>query len=248
MTMRKLTRAIVLVTGANRGLGRALADELLERGVKKLYAAARDPRTLAALDDPRVVKLRLDVTDADQVQRAIDAAPDVQIVISNAGLALGTALEGPGVLDQAQREMDVNYFGPLRLLQRIAPTLAKNGGGVFVAVASVAGLTNVPFLPTYAASKAALHSLIQAARVLLAGQGASVVGVYPGPIDTDMSRGLAIPKTAPRDVAIAILDGVEAGREDIFPDPFALDFGRAFEASPKDSERRVAAMMAGAAA
>jgi NAD(P)-dependent dehydrogenase (short-subunit alcohol dehydrogenase family) len=248
MTTQTIMGTVALVTGANRGLGRALTEELLNRGVKKVYAAARDPHKLQDLSDDRVVRLRLDVTDAEQVRSAMKAASDVEIVFSNAGLALGTAILGSGVLDQAQREMEVNYFGPLRLLQSVAPTLARNGGGAFVNIASVAGLTNVPFLPTYAASKAALHSLTQAARILLAGQRASVFGVYPGPIDTDMSRGLAIPKTAPRDVAIAILDGVEAGREDIFPDPFAVEFGRSFEASPKTSERQVAAMMVAAAA
>ena len=248
MTIQTIMGTVALVTGANRGLGRALTEELLNRGVKKVYAAARDPHKLQDLSDDRVVRLRLDVTDAEQVRSAMKAASDVEIVFSNAGLALGTVIVGSSVLDQAQREMEVNYFGPLRLLQRLAPTLARNGGGAFVTIASVAGLTNVPFLPTYAASKAALHSLTQAARILLAGQRASVFGVYPGPIDTDMSRGLAIPKTAPRDVAIAILDGVEAGREDIFPDPFAVEFGRSFEASPKTSERQVAAMMVAAAA
>ena len=248
MTTQTIMGTVALVTGANRGLGRALTEELLNRGVKKVYAAARDPHKLQDLSDDRVVRLRLDVTDAEQVRSAMKAASDVEIVFSNAGLALGTAILGSGVLDQAQREMEVNYFGPLRLLQSVAPTLARNGGGAFVNIASVAGLTNDPFLPTYAASKAALHSLTQAARILLAGQRASVFGVYPGPIDTDMSRGLAIPKTAPRDVAIAILDGVEAGREDIFPDPFAVEFGRSFEASPKTSERQVAAMMVAAAA
>jgi NAD(P)-dependent dehydrogenase (short-subunit alcohol dehydrogenase family) len=248
MTIQTIMGTVALVTGANRGLGRALTEELLNRGVKKVYAAARDPHTLQDFNDDRVVRLRLDVTDAAQVRAAIEAAADVEIVFSNAGLALGTAIVGSNVLDQAEREMEVNYFGPLRLLQSVPPTLARNGGGAFVAIGSVAGLTNVPFLPTYAASKAALHSLTQAARILLAGQGASVFGVYPGPIDTDMSRGLTIPKTAPRDVAIAILDGIEAGQEDIFPDPFAVEFGRSFEASPKTSERQVAAMMVAAAA
>ena len=248
MTIQTIKGAVALVTGANRGLGRALTEELLNRGVKKLYAAARDPQALQGLSDDRVVGLRLDVTDDDQVRGAMEAASDVEIVFSNAGLALGTAIVGSSVLDQAKREMEVNYFGPLRLLQRVAPTLARNGGGAFVTVASVAGLTNVPFLPTYAASKAALHSLTQAARVLLAAQETSVIGVYPGPIDTDMSRALAIPKTSARDVAIAILEGLEAGQEDIFPDAFALDFARSFEASPKTSERQVAAMMLAAAA
>jgi NAD(P)-dependent dehydrogenase (short-subunit alcohol dehydrogenase family) len=248
MTIQTIKGTVALVTGANRGLGRALTEELLNRGVKKVYAAARDPRTLQDLGDDRVVRLRLDVTDAEQVRSAVETASDVKIVFSNAGLALGTAIVGSSVLDQAQREMEVNYFGPLRLLQRTAPTLARNGGGAFVTIASVAGLTNVPFLPTYAASKASLHSLTQAARILLAGQGTAVIGIYPGPIDTDMSRALAIPKTAPRDVAIAILDGIEAGQEDIFPDPFAVEFGRSFEASPKTSERQVAAMILAAAA
>lgn len=248
MTTQTIKGTVALVTGANRGLGRALTEALLNRGAKKVYAAARDLRTFQDLSDDRVVRLRLDVTDAEQVRSAVEAASDVEIVFSNAGLALGTAIVGSSVLDQAKREMEVNYFGPLRLLQSVAPTLARSGGGAFVTIASVAGLTNVPFLPTYGASKAALHSLTQAARILLAGQGAAVVGVYPGPIDTDMSRALSIPKTSARDVAIAILDGVEAGQEDIFPDAFALEFSRSFEASPKTSERQVAAMMLAAAA
>jgi short-subunit dehydrogenase len=140
--------------------------------------------------------------------------------------------------------MEVNYFGPLQLLQRLAPSLARNGGGAVVNIGSAAGLTNVPFLPTYSASKAALHSLTQAARILLGAQGTSVFGVYAGPVDTDMARELALPKTSPRDVAFAILDGIEAGQEDIFPDPFAVDFGRLFGSSPKASERQNAAMMA----
>jgi short-subunit dehydrogenase len=138
----------------------------------------------------------------------------------------------------------VNYFGPLQLLQRLAPTLARNGGGAVVNIGSIAGLTNVPFIPTYSASKAALHSLTQAARVLLEAQGTSVFGVYPGPVDTDMNRGFAMPKASPRDVAFAILDGIEAGQEDIFPDPFAAEFGRQFGSSPKAAERQNAAMMA----
>jgi short-subunit dehydrogenase len=186
------------------------------------------------------------VTDAEQLCAAVDTASDVEIVFNNAGLALGTAIVGSSVLDDARQEMEVNYFGPLRLLQRLAPTLARNGGGTLVNVASVGALTNFPLVPTYAASKAAVHSLTQAARMLLT-QATSVIGVDPGPIDTDMSRTLAIPKTSALDVAIAILDGVEAGREDIFPDPFALEFRRSFGASPKTSEQQVAAMFAVAA-
>src|SRR5205814_4031293 len=200
------------------------------------------PETLHALRDERLVSLRLDVTDVDQIRAVGDAASDVELVFNNAGVALARGIADSTVLDQARREMEVNYFGPLQLIQRLAPTLARNGGGAVVNIGSAAGLTNIPFLPTYSASKAALHSLTQAARSLLGAQGTAVFGVYAGPIDTDMSRELAVPKTSARDVAFAILDGIEAGQEDIFPDPFAADFGKQFGSSPKASERQFAAM------
>jgi len=241
MNAQSIEGAVALVTGANRGIGRALTDALLARGVKKVYATARNPEALCDLRDDRLVSLRLDVTDADEIRAAAEAAADVQLVFNNAGLLLATGIADSNVLDQARREMEVNYFGPLQLLQRLAPTLARNGGGAVVNIGSAAGLTNVPFYPTYSASKAAL--LTQAARILLGPQGTSVFGVYAGPVDTDMVRDLALPKTAPRDVAFAILDGIEAGQEDIFPDPFALDFGRRFQSSPKGSEQQIAAMV-----
>ena len=248
MNARRIEGAVALVTGANRGIGRALTEALLARGVKKVYATARNPEELRSLRDKRLVALRLDVTDADQIRAAGEAAADVELVFNNAGVLLATGLADAKVLDQARREMEVNYFGPLQLLRCLAPTLARNGGGAVVNIGSAAGLTNVPFFPTYSASKAALHSLTQAARLLLGAQGTSVFGVYAGPVDTDMVRGLALPKTSPRDVAFAILDGIEAGQEDIFPDPFAVDFGRQFESSPKTSERQMAAMVSGSAA
>jgi NAD(P)-dependent dehydrogenase (short-subunit alcohol dehydrogenase family) len=248
MNARKIEGAVALVTGANRGIGRALTEALLSRGVRKVYATARDPEALQDLRDKRLVPLQLDVTDADQIRAAGEAASDVELVFNNAGVALANGIVDSMVLDQARREMEVNYFGPLQLLQRLAPTLARNGGGAVVNIGSAAGLTNIPFLPTYGASKAALHSLTQAARILLGAQGTSVFGVYAGPVDTDMTRELAMPKTSPRDVAFAILDGIEAGQEYIFPDPYAVDFGRQFESSPKASERQVAAMVAGLAA
>lgn len=244
MRAQRIEGAVALVTGANRGIGRALTEALLARGVKKVYAAARNPETLAALRNERVVPLRLDVTDTEQIRAAAEASSDVELVFSNAGVCLGHGIAQSTVLGQARREMDVNYFGPLQLLQHVAPILARNGGGAVINIGSAAGLTNVPFFPTYSASKAALHSLTQAARILLEPQGTSVSGVYAGPVDTDMIRDLALPKSDARSVADAILDGVEAGLEDIFPDPFAVDFGQQFGASPKDSERQMAAMAA----
>ena len=244
MKPQRIDGAVALVTGANRGIGRALTEALLARGARKVYAGARNPEALRTLRDSRLVPLRLDVTDADQIRAAGDAAQDVELVFNNAGVSLPGGIVDSMVLDRARREMEVNYFGPLQLLNRLAPTLARNGGGAIVNIGSTAGLTNVPFIPTYSASKAALHSLTQAARILVGAQGTSVFGVYGGPVDTDMTRGFELPKSSPRDVAFAILDGIEAGREDIFPDPFAVDFGRQFESSPKDSERQMAAMVA----
>src|SRR5438445_1685962 len=244
MNAQRIEGAVALVTGANRGIGRALTEALLTRGVRKVYATARNPQALRALRDERLVSLRLDVTEVDEIRAVGDAASDVELVFNNAGVALARGIADSTVLDQARREMEVNYFGPLQLLQRLAPTLARNGGGAVVNIGSAAGLTNIPFLPTYSASKAALHSLTQAAATLLGAQGTSVFGVYAGPVDTDMARELALPKTSPRDVACAILDGIEAGPEDIFPDPFAAAFGRVFGSSPKASERQIAAMTA----
>jgi NAD(P)-dependent dehydrogenase (short-subunit alcohol dehydrogenase family) len=247
MNPLRIEGTVALVTGANRGIGRALTDALLARGARKVYAAARKPQT-RALRGERLVPLQLDVTDVEQIRALAEAVSDVELVFNNAGVALAGGIADPTVLGQARREMEVNYFGPLQLLQCLAPSLARNGGGAVVNIGSAAGLTNIPFLPTYSASKAALHSLTQAARILLGAQGTAVFGVYAGPVDTDMVRALAMPKTAPRDVAFAILDGIEAGHEDIFPDPFAVDFGRRFESSPKASERQIAAMVSGAAA
>lgn len=243
MKAKRIEGVVALVTGANRGIGRALTEALLQRGAGKIYAAARDPRALRDLRDARIVPLKLDVTDADQLRAVAESVSDVELVFSNAGVAFVHGFADEGALEYARREMEVNYFGPLQLVQRLAPTLAKNGGGAVINVVSVAGLTNVPFLPTYSASKAALHSLTQAERALLGAQGTSVFGVYPGPVDTDMSRDAPFAKTPPRDVAFAILDGIQAGEPDIFPDPYAVDFAREFEASPKASEHRSAAMV-----
>jgi NAD(P)-dependent dehydrogenase (short-subunit alcohol dehydrogenase family) len=248
MNAQKIEGTIALVTGANRGIGRALTEALITRGAARVYATARDPKTLSDLHDARIVSLQLDVTQPNQISAVAEAIGDVQLVISNAGVALASGFARSNDVDDARREMEVNYFGPLQLIQQLAPTLAKNGGGALVTIGSIAGLTNMPMMPTYSASKGALHSLTQAARALLAAQNTAVFGVYAGPVDTDMSRALQFPKALPRDVAAAILDGVESGEPDIFPDAFAADFGRQFEASPKTVERQLGAMLSSLAA
>ena len=246
MSTRKIDGSVALVTGASRGIGRALTEALVKRGAKRVYATAREPK---ALDDlarrygARVVPLRLDVTQRDEVAEVVRAAADVDLLFNNAGVVEGKGLAGLELVEQARREMEVNYLAPLRLLLGFADQLATRRGAV-INLSSVAGLTNIAFFPTYSASKAAMHSLTQGARALLASRGVSLIGVYPGPVDTDMAKELALEKASPEFVAEAILDGVEAGTEDIFPDPFAATFGAQFESSPKASERQAAAMVA----
>lgn len=247
MSKTAIQGSVALVTGANRGIGRAITEALLERGAEKVYAAARKPETLADLRErhgDRVVPIELDVTDAAQVRAAAKSAGDVKILINNAGVAVGGGLVDDGIVEAARTEMEVNYFAPLHLLQRFTPILRSSGGGAIVNVASVAGLSNFPFFPTYSASKAAAHSLTQAARALLVDQNIAVHGVYPGPVDTDMSKEIEMDKATPQDVANAILDGIEAGVDDIFPDAFAEGFGQQFHTSPKASEEQLAAMIA----
>lgn len=244
----KIQGQTALVTGSNRGIGLAITRALLDRGVAKVYAAARSPEQVSDLRQrygERVVTLELDVTNDDQVRSAAEAARDVTILVNNAGVALGGWLDDSSLVENARKEMEVNYIAPLNLLRIFSPVLARNGGGAVVNISSVAGLTNFPFFPTYSASKAAVHSLTQASRLLLAGQGTLSFGVYPGPVDTDMARSLEMEKATPESVAATILDGIEAGHEEIFTDPFAQQFGEQFEASPKSAERQVAAMAAG---
>jgi len=238
-----------LVTGANRGIGEAIVDALVAAGAAKVYAAARNLEDLApvvARHGTRVVPLRLDVTDSAQIRDSAAAAPDVQVLVNNAGVAahIGGAFTDPEWLAAGRREMDVNFFGTFAVTQAFAPVLARNGGGAVVNIASVAALVNFPLFAAYSASKAAAHSLTQAARVMLKGQGTQVFGVYPGPIDTRMAEAIPFEKASPAVTAAEIVAGIEAGAEEIFPDPMSRGFGAGYFADPKSLERQAAAMAA----
>jgi NAD(P)-dependent dehydrogenase (short-subunit alcohol dehydrogenase family) len=237
----------VLVTGANRGIGEAIVDALVRAGAAKVYAAARQLNDLAPLTTrhgARVVALQLDVTNPAHIAAAVSAAPDVQLLVNNAGFAGhtgGTFTDSKWII-AGRQEMDVNFFGTFAVTQAFAPVLAKNGGGAITNIASVASLVNFALLASYSASKAAVHSLTQATRIMLKGQGTQVFGVYPGPIDTRMAEGIPMDKTSPAEAAKAIIAGIEAGTEEIFPDPMSQGMGAGYFANPKEIERQVAAM------
>jgi NAD(P)-dependent dehydrogenase (short-subunit alcohol dehydrogenase family) len=234
----------VLVTGASRGLGKCIVEGLLARGARRVYAAAPNIASVepvAAADGGRVIPLALDVTDDDQVAAAARTADDVSIVFNNAGvMTFGTPLDAD--LEAAERDMRVNYLGTLRVTRAFAPVLERRGGGAVVNIISLLGLAPVTGMSPYCASKAATHSLTQALRHQLAGNGIAVMGVYPGAINTDMLAGVEAPKAQPEDVAQAILDAVEQGsEEDITPDQFSSEAYAGWRADPKSLERQLAA-------
>ena len=203
---------VVLITGANRGIGRALLEEALNRGAKRVYAATRQP---FAYSHGRVTPLTLDVTNAAQIQEAVEKVEALDILINNAGVFLQDDLSARAALDQ---NLAVNLYGTHAVSQAFLPMLARSQGAI-VNVLSLAALAGVPFSPAYSISKAAAFSLTQSLRALWATRGVKVHAVLAGPVDTDMSRSLQIPKSSPESVAQAIVDGLQNDEEEIFPDP-----------------------------
>jgi len=223
----------VLITGANRGIGQALVEEALRRGAKRVYAGTRQPLSHV---DRRVTPVTLDVTNAAHIQGAVEKVEYLDILINNAGLALYDDLSDRAALEQS---LAVNLYGPYGVTQAFLPLLTRSRGAI-VNVLSLAAIAAVPFSPAYSISKAAAFSLAQSLRALLARQ------VLPGPVDTDMSRGLDIPKASPESVARAIFDGVEKGEEEIFPDPTSESIAEGWRAgATKALERQFSAFVPG---
>jgi NAD(P)-dependent dehydrogenase (short-subunit alcohol dehydrogenase family) len=233
----KIDSKTVLVTGANRGLGHALIKEALTRGAKRVYAGTRRP---FAHPDERVTPLKLDVTDAAQIQAAVGKVESLDVLINNAGVALYDDLSDRAALEQ---HLAVNLFGTWRVTEAFLPVLTRDRGAV-VNVLSLAAFAAVPVMPGYSISKAAALSLTQSVRALSGGHGVTVHAVLAGPIDTDMSRDLDVPKTPPESVASAIFDGLEAGEEDIFPDPMSKTMAESWRTgAAKQLERQNAALV-----
>jgi NAD(P)-dependent dehydrogenase (short-subunit alcohol dehydrogenase family) len=228
----------VLVTGANRGLGRALVEEALRRGAKRVYAGTRQP---LAHSDARVTPLTLDVTNAAHIRGAVETVGSLDILVNNAGLALYDDLSDPAVIEG---HLAVNLFGTYGVTEAFLPLLLRSRGAV-VNVVSDSALAPVPVVAAYSISKAAAFSMTRSLRALLAGRGVSVHAVLPGPIDTDMTRGYDAPKSSPESVARGIFDGVERGEEDIFPDPTSGSMAESWRSGAlKAVERQRAALVA----
>ncbi len=242
----RIENTTAFVSGANRGIGKAFVEELLLAGAKKVYAAARDPEQLGDLIAPepdRIEAVALDITDPDMIRAAAEGQSDVTLLVNNAGIAAFAGFIAADDSATARVEMETNYFGTLNMVRAFAPVLAKNGGGAIVNLASIASHVNFPVLGSYSASKAAVHSLTQGVRAELASRGTLVVGVYPGPVDTDMAADFPMDKTPPNEVVRVILDAVEAGTEDVYPDPMSKELHAGLLGDPKAVERQTGGML-----
>jgi len=227
----------ILVTGANRGIGQALVTEALRRGAARVYAGTRQPY---AHPDPRVTVLPLDITNQEQVRAAAAQVESLDVLVNNAGIFEFDDLSDR---DALERHLAVNLFGTYRVIQAFLPSLVASGG-VIVNNVSIAALAPIPLTPAYSLSKAAAFSLTQSLRMLLAGRGVRVHAVLTGPVDTDMVRDLDIPKAPPQSVAQGILEAVEKGEEDIFPDPLSAALADAWQTGPdKALERQNAELL-----
>jgi NAD(P)-dependent dehydrogenase (short-subunit alcohol dehydrogenase family) len=237
-----LANKSVLITGANRGIGKALVEEALRRGAKRVYAGTRQPLAHA---DQRVTPLTLDVTNASQIQQAVKEVDTLDVLINNAGVAIYDDLNN---LDVIEQHLAVNFLGPLKVTHAFLPLLKRSKGAI-VNNLSLAGLAALPVIPSYSISKAAAFNMTQSLRALLAGHGISVHAVVLGPIDTDMNRGFEIPKASPESAAQRIFDGLEKGEDEIFPDPASLSMAEAWRTGPvKALERQFAAFVPQSAA
>jgi NAD(P)-dependent dehydrogenase (short-subunit alcohol dehydrogenase family) len=240
----KIQTATALVTGANRGIGLALVKALLNTGAPKIYATARDRSGLdgvTALDPARVVPLQVDITDSNLVNTLPQQAPDITLLINNAGiLSFGSILETP--LETIHQQFDTNFYGTLNMIRAFVPVVEKNGGGAIVNLLTLVALASMPGLSAYNASKAAAWSMTQSLRANVAGKNIGVYGVFPGAVDTDMLAGVEMAKTSPADIAAAVLTGIESGQEDIFPDPMSTQLYAAWKQDHKAVEKQFATM------
>ena len=234
---------IALVSGANRGIGKAITLELLNQGVAKVYAGARNVESLSELIaqfGDRVIPVQLDVTDDASIQRVADSLESLDILVNNAGVfALGGILSKEAN-SSLKENLDINVWGLINLSNAVFSKLQESASSAIINISSLAGLGNMPMAATYSVSKAAVHSITQGMRAELSDSNTMVMGVYPGPIDTDMAASLEMDKDSPSNVAKAIVDGLTNGTEDVFPDVMSQQAGNFYLSSPKAVEQEFA--------
>ena len=241
-----ISGSAVLVTGANRGIGRALVEVLVGKGARKIYASARDPSTLADLTTVHsgvVESVELDITDHSAVTRAAAACNDVELLINNAGINHNTSLIAVDNLDNARAEMETNYFGTLAMCRSFAPVLRSNGGGCIVNMLPVVSRVTLPLMGSLCASKAAALRLTQGVRAELAAQNTTVIAVMPGAVDTQMTKDFPPPKMPPKEVGQAVMEAVETGTEEIYPGDMASGLSQGLANDPKAVEKKLAAFL-----
>lgn len=231
-----------LVTGANRGIGRAFVENLVERGAARVYAAVRDESTFADLSaiNPAVVKpVLLDVTRPEHIEAIKDQVPSLDLLVNNAGIVNACFTSADNAADIARLEMETNYFGPVQLTLALLPKL-KQSHGAIVNISSIAGISNFPSLGPYSATKAALHSFTQGLRAELAADHILVTGVYPGPTDTRMTENFETEKAPTSQIAERTFDGLARGDTDVFPDNFSQSMYATFLKGPSELEQAFA--------
>jgi NAD(P)-dependent dehydrogenase (short-subunit alcohol dehydrogenase family) len=224
----KIENAVALVTGANRGIGVAFAHEMIARGARKVYAAARDPATITQRG---VHAMRLDVNNPEEVAAAAALASDVTLVINNAGIAQPGGFLAADSVEVARRLFETNFFGMLRISKAFAPILERQGGGALLNVLSIASWVNGGELAAYSASKAAAWSLTNALRIELAAQNTQVLALHMGYVDTDLTRGFDVPKTSPEAIVKRALDGLESGLDEVLADELTEQVWRGLTAA-----------------
>jgi NAD(P)-dependent dehydrogenase (short-subunit alcohol dehydrogenase family) len=216
--------SVVFITGANRGLGLAFAQEALKRGASKVYAGVRTP---THADVPGIEQVQIDVTDPASVLEAAARCADTTLLVNNAGIArIHTSIVDPTMIDMAREVFETNYYGTIRVTQAFVPILARNGGGAVVNVLSDAVWLSRPLLAAYSASKSAEWSFTNALRLELRTQNTLVLGLHVGFLDTDLTKGFDMKKTDPKHVAEAALSGVESNNEEVLVDEFTRELKR----------------------
>ncbi len=236
-----------LISGSNRGIGKALLEELISRGIKKVYAGARNIESLTDLRKQygeKVVPIQLDVTDKESVQAATAEIVNVDILINNAGIFMMGINTCENNVEILQQNLNTNLFGLIDVTNGFLNEFKKQKSGVIVNMSSLAGLSNMPLAGTYSISKAAVHSFTQGLRAELASSTVSVIGVYPGPIDTEMAKELDMEKETPLNAAKVIVDAISNGVEDVYPDPLSKATAEILKRDAKEVEKNFAQFLA----